>query len=146
MPEMPESVASDDYQSQIWASVTASGRFSDEDSPNLALLCYWHAVAKAAGLLQPSGIDTSAVPAADKDPDGTYVTLANNYLCYIANGSVDASALTWDDLLKPEYKGKLQYSTPGQAGDGTASISREAQQAQAVAAILAFVQSAPSVR
>lgn len=48
MPEMPESVASDDYQSQIWASVTASGRFSDEDAPNLALLCYWHAVAKAA--------------------------------------------------------------------------------------------------
>ena len=48
MPEMPESVASDDYQSHIWASVTASGRFSDEDAPNLALLCYWHAVAKAA--------------------------------------------------------------------------------------------------
>lgn len=48
MLEMPESVASDDYQSQIWASVTASGRFSDEDVPNLALLCYWHAVAKAA--------------------------------------------------------------------------------------------------
>ncbi len=48
MPKMPESVASDDYQSQIWVSVTASGRFSDEDSPNLALLCYWHAVAKAA--------------------------------------------------------------------------------------------------
>ncbi|MGW5573813.1 2-aminoethylphosphonate ABC transporter substrate-binding protein [Nocardia thailandica] len=78
--------------------------------------------AEAAGLLQPSGIDTSAVPAADKDPDGTYVTLANNYLCFIANGSVDASALTWDDLLKPEYKGKLQYSTPGQAGDGTAVL------------------------
>ena len=37
MPEMPESVASDDYQSHIWASVTASGRFSDEDAPNLAL-------------------------------------------------------------------------------------------------------------
>ena len=48
MPEIPESVASDDYQSHIWASVTASGRFSDEDAPNLALLCYWHAVAKAA--------------------------------------------------------------------------------------------------
>ena len=48
MPKMPESVASDDYQSQIWASVTASGRFSDEDAPNLALLCYWHAVANQA--------------------------------------------------------------------------------------------------
>nr|WP_245745836.1 2-aminoethylphosphonate ABC transporter substrate-binding protein [Nocardia altamirensis] len=78
--------------------------------------------AKSAGLLQNSGIDTSAVPAADKDADGKYVTLANNYLCFIANTSVDASALTWDDLLKPEYKGKLQYSTPGQAGDGTAVL------------------------
>lgn len=48
MLEMPESVASDDYQAQIWASVTASGRFTAEDAPNIALLCYWHAVAKSA--------------------------------------------------------------------------------------------------
>ncbi len=33
-----------------------------------------------------------------------------------------------------------------QAGDGTATISREAQQAQAVSAILAFVQNTPSLR
>ncbi|MFE3546648.1 2-aminoethylphosphonate ABC transporter substrate-binding protein [Nocardia sp. NPDC059177] len=78
--------------------------------------------AEQSGLLQPSGIDTAAIPAADKDPDGNYVTLANNYLCFIANPSVDATALTWEDLLKPEYKGKLQYSTPGQAGDGTAVL------------------------
>nr|WP_246002949.1 2-aminoethylphosphonate ABC transporter substrate-binding protein [Nocardia tenerifensis] len=78
--------------------------------------------AKAGGLLQDSGVDTAAVPAADKDADGKYVTLANNYLCFIANPSVDASALTWDDLLKPELEGKLQYSTPGQAGDGTAVL------------------------
>lgn len=78
--------------------------------------------AKTAGLLQNSGVDTGAVPAADKDPDGEYVTLANNYLCFIANPSVDAKALTWDALLRPEFKGKLQYSTPGQAGDGTAVL------------------------
>lgn len=78
--------------------------------------------AKAAGLLQDSGVDTSAVPAADKDAEGKYVTLANNYLCFIANPAVDPKALTWDDLLKPEFKGKLQYSTPGQAGDGTAVL------------------------
>ncbi|MFC9433467.1 2-aminoethylphosphonate ABC transporter substrate-binding protein [Nocardia sp. NPDC057030] len=78
--------------------------------------------AKASGLLQDSGVDTSAVPAADKDPEGKFVTLANNYLCFIANPSVDGSTLRWDDLLKPEFKGKLQYSTPGQAGDGTAVL------------------------
>lgn len=48
MLEMPESVSSDEYQAQVWRSVTESGRFAPEDVPNLALLCYWHAVAKAA--------------------------------------------------------------------------------------------------
>ena len=27
---------------------------------------------------------------------------------------------TYDELLDPKFKGKIQYSTPGQAGDGTA--------------------------
>ncbi|MFF0607130.1 2-aminoethylphosphonate ABC transporter substrate-binding protein [Nocardia tengchongensis] len=78
--------------------------------------------ADKSGLLQASGVDTAAVAAADKDANGKWVTLAGNYLCFIANPSVDATKLTWDDLLKPEYKGKLQYSTPGQAGDGTAVL------------------------
>ncbi|MGW4365019.1 2-aminoethylphosphonate ABC transporter substrate-binding protein [Nocardia takedensis] len=78
--------------------------------------------AEAAGLLQPLGVDTSAFPAAEKDADGHYVSLAGNYLNFIANSAVDSSRLTWEDLLKPEYKGKLQYSTPGQAGDGTAVL------------------------
>lgn len=78
--------------------------------------------ADKAGLLQPSGVDTSAVPASDKDADGKFVMLAGNYLSFIANPSVDASKITWDDLLKDEYKGKIQYSTPGQAGDGTAML------------------------
>nr|WP_188828275.1 2-aminoethylphosphonate ABC transporter substrate-binding protein [Nocardia camponoti] len=78
--------------------------------------------AKKSGLLQPSGVDTAAIPATDKDADGQYVTLANNYLCFIANPSVDAAGLTWEKLLDPQFKGKLQYSTPGQAGDGTAVL------------------------
>ncbi|MEU8900164.1 2-aminoethylphosphonate ABC transporter substrate-binding protein [Nocardia sp. NPDC048505] len=78
--------------------------------------------ADAAGLLQPIGVDTSAIADSEKDPKGKYVSLAGNYLNFIANSAVDSSALTWDDLLKPEYKGKLQYSTPGQAGDGTAVL------------------------
>lgn len=77
--------------------------------------------AEKSGLLQDSGVDTAAVPDTDKDPGGKYVTLAGNYLSFIANPSVDAK-LTWDDLLKPEFEGKLQYSTPGQAGDGTAVL------------------------
>ncbi len=81
-------------------------------------------IQKAAeqGLLQDSGVDTGAIAAADKDPGGKYVTLAGNYLAFIANPAVHTEGITWDDLLKPEYKGKLQYSTPGQAGDGTAVL------------------------
>lgn len=48
MLEMPENIAKNEYQAAIWRSVTASGRFSDEDAPNIALLCFWHSVAKAA--------------------------------------------------------------------------------------------------
>ena len=46
----------------------------------------------------------------------------NNTLNFIANPAANPQPATWDDLLKPEYKGKLQYSTPGQAGDGTAVL------------------------
>lgn len=48
MLEMPENIAKDEYQAEIWRSVTASGRFTDEDAPNIVLLCFWHSVAKAA--------------------------------------------------------------------------------------------------
>ncbi|MBJ8342103.1 2-aminoethylphosphonate ABC transporter substrate-binding protein [Antrihabitans sp. YC3-6] len=78
--------------------------------------------AEQQGLLQPSGVDTSAIAEADKDPDGNYVTLASNFLCFIANPSANPAPVTWDDLLSEQFKGKLQYSTPGQAGDGTAVL------------------------
>ncbi|MBF6065383.1 2-aminoethylphosphonate ABC transporter substrate-binding protein [Nocardia terpenica] len=78
--------------------------------------------AAASGLLQASGIDTGMVADTDHDPNGKYVALADNYLSFIANPSVDTGRITWDDLLKPEYAGKIQYSTPGQAGDGTAVL------------------------
>ncbi|MEU4194626.1 2-aminoethylphosphonate ABC transporter substrate-binding protein [Kribbella sp. NPDC026611] len=50
-----------------------------------------------------------------------YVTVVDNYLCFIANQAA-GTPKTFDDLLNPKYKGKLQYSTPGQAGDGTAVL------------------------
>ena len=78
--------------------------------------------AAADGMLDPIGVDTSAIPAADKDPNGHYTALVNNYSCFIVNNTVSPKPATWDDLLSPSYKGKLQYSTPGQAGDGTALL------------------------
>ncbi|MGW0045412.1 2-aminoethylphosphonate ABC transporter substrate-binding protein [Rhodococcus sp. NPDC003348] len=78
--------------------------------------------AAAQGLLQPSGIDTSMVLTAEQDPAGTYVPVVNNYLSFIANPAANPAPTSWDDLLTEQYKGKLQYSTPGQAGDGTAVL------------------------
>jgi 2-aminoethylphosphonate transport system substrate-binding protein len=72
--------------------------------------------------LQPSGTDTSGIAADQVGPDGSYLPIVDNALSFIANPGANPPPDTWDDLLKPEYKGKLQYSTPGQAGDGTAVL------------------------
>jgi 2-aminoethylphosphonate transport system substrate-binding protein len=78
--------------------------------------------AAADGLLQaatPEGADQ--IPAGSKDPQGTYYALVNNYMNFIYNaGTLGDAPKTFDDLLDPKFKGKIQYSTPGQAGDGTA--------------------------
>jgi 2-aminoethylphosphonate transport system substrate-binding protein len=76
------------------------------------------------GLLEtykPAGSDQ--VAAADKDAAGKWTSIVNNYLCFIYNKKeVPTAPKTWNDLLDARYKGKLQYSTPGVAGDGTAVV------------------------
>jgi 2-aminoethylphosphonate transport system substrate-binding protein len=77
--------------------------------------------AAADGLLEeftPAGSDQ--IPAGSKDPNGYFVALVNNYQNFIYNGTTGNTPMTYADLLDPKYKGKIQYSTPGQAGDGTA--------------------------
>jgi 2-aminoethylphosphonate transport system substrate-binding protein len=78
--------------------------------------------AAADGLLQPytpAGADQIA--ADQKDPNGNFVALVNNYMNFIYNASALPDApKTFADLLDAKFKGKIQYSTPGQAGDGTA--------------------------
>ncbi len=78
--------------------------------------------AAADGLLEaykPAGADKIADR--DKDADGRYYAMVNNYPNFIYNAEVlKAAPATYDDLLDPKFKQKIQYSTPGQAGDGTA--------------------------
>lgn len=78
--------------------------------------------AQQSGLLQASDVDTAGIPEDQLGPNGEYVPVVNNALSFIANPGAEPQPATWDDLLKPEFKGKLQYSTPGQAGDGTAVL------------------------
>ena len=54
-----------------------------------------------------------------------YAPLVNNYLTFIYNSQLLKSApASWQDLLVSRYKSRLQYSTPAQAGDGTAVMQQ----------------------
>jgi 2-aminoethylphosphonate transport system substrate-binding protein len=78
--------------------------------------------AAADGLLQPNTPkDADKLAATDKDPKGLYVVMMKNFPNFIYNASVlKEPPKTYDDLLDPKFRKKIQYSTPGQAGDGTA--------------------------
>ena len=74
--------------------------------------------AEATGLLQP--FNPTAASAIDGG-DGSYQPLVNNFQNFIYNSAeLKEPPKTFDDLLGSKFKGKIQYSTPGQAGDGTA--------------------------
>ncbi|MFJ9554996.1 2-aminoethylphosphonate ABC transporter substrate-binding protein [Nocardiopsis sp. NPDC101807] len=78
--------------------------------------------ADGLGLLQPyepEGSENVDV----KDPDGKWTAVVNNYFAFVYNKKELAEPpTTWEDLLAPEFEGRLQYSTPGVAGDGTAVV------------------------
>ena len=78
--------------------------------------------AAADGLLESyNSPEAAKIPAKEKAADGTYAPMVNNYFNFIYNKKVLKTApKTFEDLLHAKFKGKLQYSTPGQAGDGTA--------------------------
>jgi 2-aminoethylphosphonate transport system substrate-binding protein len=78
--------------------------------------------AAAEGLLVPfTPTRDGAIPAENKDPAHHWYALVNNYVCFIYDSAaLKAPPATLNDLLDPRFKNKIQYSTPGQAGDGTA--------------------------
>ncbi|MFI9234106.1 2-aminoethylphosphonate ABC transporter substrate-binding protein [Streptomyces rimosus] len=80
--------------------------------------------ADGKGLLEtyrPKG--SEQVAAADKDPGGRWTAVVNNYFCFIYNKQqLKEPPRTWQDLTDARFKNKLQYSTPGVAGDGTAVV------------------------
>ncbi|ANP55285.1 2-aminoethylphosphonate transport system substrate-binding protein [Streptomyces griseochromogenes] len=67
--------------------------------------------------------DAVQVSGADKAVDGTWTSVVNNYFGFVYNKKeLKKAPTTWDELLDGKYKNKLQYSTPGVAGDGTAVL------------------------
>ncbi|MGW2629868.1 2-aminoethylphosphonate ABC transporter substrate-binding protein [Streptomyces chattanoogensis] len=80
--------------------------------------------ADGKGLLdsyRPKG--SEQVAAADKAPNGKWTSVVNNYFCFIYNKQkLRQPPKTWADLTDTAFRDKLQYSTPGVAGDGTAVL------------------------
>ncbi len=77
--------------------------------------------AAAEGVLQPYVPPAAGeIPAGLKSDGGQWHAMVNNYLCMIYNAKMLAAAPnTYDDLLSDQLRQRLQYSSPGQAGDGT---------------------------
>lgn len=80
--------------------------------------------AAAEGLLQPYKAPTwDKIPADAKDGQGRFAAMVQNYPGYIYNVAIlKTPPKAYTDLLAPKFKSKVQYSTPGQAGDGTAMM------------------------
>lgn len=80
--------------------------------------------ADSKGLLQayePAGSDQ--VASADKASDGKWTSVVNNYFGFVYNKKeLTTPPATWEELLDGTYKDRIQYSTPGVAGDGTAVL------------------------
>ncbi|MEE1739576.1 2-aminoethylphosphonate ABC transporter substrate-binding protein [Streptomyces sp. BE147] len=80
--------------------------------------------AEAKGLLkayEPAGSDQ--VDGADKAADATWTSVVNNYFGFIYNKKeLKTPPKSWEELLDGKFKEKVQYSTPGVAGDGTAVL------------------------
>ncbi|MFJ6250397.1 MULTISPECIES: 2-aminoethylphosphonate ABC transporter substrate-binding protein [unclassified Streptomyces] len=80
--------------------------------------------AGSKGLLQkyvPQGADR--VDGADKAADGTWTSVVNNYFGFVHNKKeLPTAPKSWEELLDKKYENRIQYSTPGVAGDGTAVL------------------------
>jgi hypothetical protein len=79
--------------------------------------------AEASGLLQSySPVCVDKVDPSLVDKNGQWEAVMGNYLSFIYNTKAlpGGPPKTWNDLLDPKFAKKLQYSTPGVAGDGTA--------------------------
>jgi 2-aminoethylphosphonate transport system substrate-binding protein len=95
---------------------------SDPQADLLVVLPPFIQKAAKSGLLQPSGVDAAGITSQLVGPGAIYVPIVNNALSFIASPDADPQPQTWEDLLESEFRGKLQYSTPGEAGDGTAML------------------------
>jgi putative spermidine/putrescine transport system substrate-binding protein len=107
------------------SSVAMAAIEKEKDAPRADCAYYSGAIGVAAarkGLHQPykpAGWDK--IPAGLKDDQGLWWTVHIGTLALVINTRALGSTplpKTWDDLLKPEYKGKVTYDDPTWGGTG----------------------------
>lgn len=78
--------------------------------------------AAGAGLLAPYAPPAkSDIPIDTRSKRDLWYPLVNNFSCWIYNSKLlSVAPASYQALLAPTFKNRLQYSTPGEAGDGTA--------------------------
>ena len=78
--------------------------------------------AKEEGLLEKYASPNAAkIPEQFKDVDGYWTGIYNGYLGFVSNQKLlsekgVATPKSWDDLLKPEFKGQVVLANPGSSG------------------------------
>jgi putative spermidine/putrescine transport system substrate-binding protein len=105
------------------SSVALTALDKERESPRADTVYYSGAIGVAAakkGLHAPyQPVGWEKVPADLKDPGGLYWTVHTATIALIVNtkalGKIPVPK-TWDDLLKPEYKGKIAYDDPTWGG------------------------------
>ena len=86
-------------------------------------------VAQKEGLLTPyKSKNAEKIPANFKDPDGYWTGVYQGYLGFICDGRFFEEKniplpKSWNDLLKPEFKGQIMMGNPGSASTGYVIIS-----------------------
>ena len=87
-------------------------------------------LAASEGLFAPykESPEWQSMPAKYKGPEGNWTGFGVNYLCFVSNTKfLKAHGLnpptSWNDLLRPEFKGQLSMAFPYTSGTGLARLS-----------------------
>jgi putative spermidine/putrescine transport system substrate-binding protein len=105
------------------SSVAMAALEKEKDAPQADTAYYSGAIgfqAAAKGLHQPyKPAGWEKIPAGLKDPDGLWWTVHTSAIAFIVNTKALGGApvpRSWQDLLKPVYKGKIAYDDPTWGG------------------------------
>lgn len=112
--QIPEDLASDPVQSEIWAAIAPEGnRFEAQDAPSLRLLCFWHSVAMEAQRQMVHGgrlalFDPIALkPFTDSTGKAPYMVRKSPALVVLADATKEIRALSDSLGITPAARSRM---------------------------------------